>query len=67
MYDLGGENKRFTLVVGGGSIMVWPLPPDSQDREPQTHKAAHLQRHLGDGNMVGRLLSRFKMAMAGCW
>lgn len=65
MFDLEEEDKRFTVAVGGGCIMIWPSPPQLSGAKGtgQEDDAVQVRRTGADHLSVG-LLNRFKIALA---
>lgn len=65
MFDLQEEDKRFTVAVGGGCIMIWPSSPQlSRAGGPgQDNDAVQLRRTQAGRLRVG-FLTRLKTALS---
>lgn len=65
MFDLEEEDKRFTVAVGGGCIMIWQSSPQlpRAGGTGQDNDAVQLRRTQANRLSVG-LLTRVKIALA---
>lgn len=61
MYDLEGEDKRFTIAVGGGCIIIWPEPAPSAEGRRNVREQIAPTTPIAE---IAKLVRRLKRSLA---